>query len=130
MSAEQDLLAAYREWRRLAEAEKEAICARNWGLLAAFQAALKNICGRISGLAQAARIEWAAAGCDRAAKERQVAAVLRELTVLEHRNQALINAMREAAQARLQQLNQAGHNLQRLKQSYAFAPPPAWSSFS
>ena len=130
MSAENTLLEAYREWRRLAEAEKEAIRACNWSLLSACQKALENLRGRISGLSQAARDEWAKLGCDRAAKEKSLEATIRELIVLGRCNQTLLNAVREAARARLRQLDEAGRNLQRIRHSYGFAPPPAWSSFS
>ncbi len=130
MSAENDLLEAYREWRRLAEAEREAIKASNWSMLSAFQKALENIYGRISELSMAAREEWAESSCDRAAKEKSLQATIRELLVLGRGNQALLNVIREAAQVRLEQLNQAGLNLQRIKHSYGFTPPAAWNSFS
>jgi len=124
------MLEAYREWRRLAEAEREAIKASDWSLLSAFQKALENIYRQISKLSSAAREEWAQSGCDRAAKEKLLDATIRELLVLGRGNQALLNGVREAAQARLKQLDQAGLNLQRIKHSYGFTPPPAWSSFS
>jgi hypothetical protein len=130
MSAETALLDAYREWRRLAEAEKEAISASNWSLLSAYQKALENIYGRISELSQAAREEWAKSGCDCAAKEKTLEATVRELLVLGRCNQTLLNVICEAAQAKLKQLNEAGRNLQRLKHSYGFTQPTAWSSFS
>lgn len=130
MNAEQAMFEAYREWHRLAKAEKEAICTSNWGLLTAFQKALENIYGRISELSAAARDEWAKSGVDSAAKEQLLDATVHELLVLGRSNQALLNAATEAAQARLTQLNEAGRNVQRLKHSYGFPPPTAWSSFS
>ena len=130
MSAEHILIEACREWRRLAEAENEAIQTGNWSLLAAFQKALDNIYNHISELSSAARQEWMNSGCDRAAKEKSLQATIRELLVLGHSNQTLLNAVCEAAQARLKQLNEAGRNLQRIKHSYGITHPPAWSSFS
>jgi hypothetical protein len=130
MSAENILIEAYREWRRLAEAENEAIKTGNWGLLLAFQKAVENIHNHISGLSSAAREEWAKSGCDRAAKEKSLEVIIRELLVLGRCNQTLLNAVHGAAQTRLKQLNEAGRNLQRIKHSYGLTHPSAWSSFS
>ena len=50
MNATDDLTAAYQEWRRLAEAEGEAIRVCDWGLVSACQKALQLLQGRITRL--------------------------------------------------------------------------------
>ena len=130
MNAETALLEAYREWRRLAETEGEAIRTCNWSLCAACQKALQHLRDRITALMPGLRAEWSQRGCNRAAKQQSLDETILELIRLGRRNQTLLDAVREAAQTKLKQLNQARGNLQRLKQSYHFTQPPAWSSFS
>jgi hypothetical protein len=135
MNAERDLLEACREWRRLAEAEGEAIRTGNWGLCSACQNALQLLRDRMSALMPVVRDEWAQPGCDRDARDHDARQqslddTLRELIGLERRNQTLLNAVREAAHVKIKQLNQAKIKLRQLRSSYGFAHGSAWSSFS
>ncbi len=130
MNADHELTAAYQEWRRLAEAESRAIQSCDWSLLSACQKALLHLQSRITQLSQAARSEWKKMGAARKQREAQVNATIYELIELEKRNHTLLNAVRETAQARLEQLDRAGHNLKRLHRSYTSESPAAWSSFS
>lgn len=130
MNAERDLLEAYREWRRLAEAEGEAIRTGNWGLCAACQKALQHLRERISSLMPSVREEWSQSGCDRAARQQSLDATLRELIHLQQRNKTLLQAVREATREKLNQLGEARVRLKLLRRSYAMKAGGAWSSFS
>ena len=129
LNAERDLFAACREWRRLAEAEGEAIRTRNWELCSACQNALQLLRERITALLPAARAEWSRPGGDGATRQQAFDDTLRRLIELERRNQTLIQSLREAARAKLQQLNEAKIKLKQLRRSYVFTPAPARQSF-
>lgn len=130
MTAERDLLEAYREWRRLAEAEGEAIRTGNWGLCAACQKALEHLRERITALMPAVREEWSRPGCDPVAKQQSLDATLHELIHLQQRNKTLLQAVREATRAKLSQLGEARLKLKQLRRSYAMTTRGVWSSFS
>ncbi len=130
MNAERDLLEAYREWRRLAEAEGEAIRTGNWGLCAACQKALQHLRERITALMPSVREEWSRPGCDPAAKQQSLDATLRELIHLQQRNKTLLSAVRQATQEKLNQLGEARRRLKQLRRSYVMTTGGAWSTFS
>jgi hypothetical protein len=130
MSAEQALLNAYAEWHRLAEAEGKAIRRRDWNFLLECQQTLKKLQPFISQLTFAARGEWKKSGTDYFEKEKAIQAVVSKLIELGQRNQTLLKAAREAAQAKREQLAEASRNLKRLQLSYVSARTSAWTSFS
>ena len=68
MNAESELLRAYREWRRLAQAETKAIQTRNWSLLSDCHLAIRDYRSLVSRLTQETRTEWQRAGCNLADK--------------------------------------------------------------
>jgi len=118
MSAENELLLAYREWHRLALAEAKAIRTRNWDLLADCQLAIKDFQGMVSQLTIQARQEWAGAGCNLAEKEQHVHVFVNDLIEITRQNQTLLQAAKTAARERLEQLGDAGRNLKSLQRSY------------
>jgi hypothetical protein len=130
MSAEQALLKAYAEWRRLAEAEGRAVRRRDWKFLLECQQALKKIQPLITLLTFAARKEWKLSGADCAANEEVLRAVVQDLIELGRRNRKLLQAARESALAKRDQLDQASRNLKRLQTSYLAQRPADWTSFS
>lgn len=130
MSAEKDLFDACGEWRRLAEAEGESIQTRNWGLVAACQAALAQLQPRLTRFIKAARGEWSRRGVDHANREKKFQTVMAELIHLERRNATLLGAMRQAMRIKLQALHRAGRNLKQIRRSYGGESSGAWSSFS
>lgn len=130
LNAEGDLLAAGREWRRLAEAEGEAIRTRNWELCSACQNTLQLLRERMTALLPAVRAEWSRPGGDGAARQQAFDDTLRRLIELERRNQTLIESLREAARTKIQQLNETKIKLKQLRRSYGFAAhTPARPSF-
>jgi hypothetical protein len=130
MNSERDLTEAYLEWRRLAEAEGEAIGARNWSLVSACQKALQNLPDRIARLSAAAREDWSKPGGNRAAKEGLLKATIHELIQLEKRNHTLLGSMKSAMRTKLDQLDEAGRNLKQIQRSYGAGRPATWTSFS
>ena len=130
VNTERVLLEACREWRRLAEAEGEAIRTGNWGLCAACQKSLEQLRGRMSALMPAVRAGWRQSGDDRAARMQAFDDTIHQLINLERRNHTLIQAVRAATHAKLQQLNQARVKLKLLRQAYGFAHGAAVNSFS
>ena len=130
MSADYQLQEAYQEWRRVAEAEGEAIRTRNWVLVADCQEALQQLQPVILHQTQQAHAEWKRLGQDRAAKEDTVRVLVSELIAIESRNNALLKDMQQAAQAHMGQLGQAGRMLRQVKRLYAPSHPAVWTSFS
>ena len=130
MSADRELQADYQEWRRLAEAEGEAIRAGNWLQVCDCQNALQQLQPRLLEHTAAAQQESAGAATTRAAREAQVRAWVAPLIELERRNFNLLEARQRAAQAEFGRFLQASQTLRRLHRSYAPAQPAAWSSFS
>ena len=130
MNAEQALRDVYREWRRLMIAGGRAIQRRDWNLLGECQQLTKKLQPEVSRLTREACEGWKRAGANLVIKEEEVNAILSELLKLAQRNQALIRTSRQAAQTERNRLKQAGQNLRLLQQSYAFARPAGWTSFS
>ena len=122
MSAEHELLRAYREWRRLAEAETKAIQTRNWHLLTDCHLAIRDYQTHIAGLTELARTEWQRAGFNWEKKSQALRALIADLMNLTRRNHDLLQQMLAIASDQLGQLGEAGKNLKRLRQSYGFNP--------
>jgi hypothetical protein len=130
MSANDHLQTDYQEWRRLAEAEGEAIRHQNWPAVTDCQNSLQRLQPRIVQHAEEARREWITLGLDCAAQEKNFRAMVAELIAIERGNSTLLNDVRQAAQAQFNQLEQARTTLRQIQRSYAPARPPAWTSFS
>jgi hypothetical protein len=130
MTAEQALLDAYGEWRRLARAAHRAICRRDWNFLFECQSIIQKNQPFITDLTQEARKEWKRQKADCEAKEKELHLAILELKKLLESNTQLLHNMRETALAEREKLGRAGRNLKRLQNSYVFAPSPAWTSFS
>jgi hypothetical protein len=122
MNAENELLDAYREWRRLVQAEKRAIQTRNWALLTDCHQAIKDYQSLVGGLTQKTRAEWRRTGCNVAEKERNLRVLVADLIELTRQNQALVQNILAVARNQLDQLSEVGHNLQRIRRSYGYFP--------
>jgi hypothetical protein len=123
MNAESELLTAYREWHRLAEAETKAIQTRNWDLLNDCHLAIRDFQAHIAMLAQDARSEWRGAGCNLDEKERNLRVLISDLVDLTRRNQGLLQTTLTTARHQIDQLGETGKNLRRLRRSYGLALP-------
>jgi hypothetical protein len=130
MNADHELKHSYREWRRLAEAEGEAIRAGNWMLVFDCQNALRQLQPRIVRQSEAVRREWTTLGLDPQEREFELDEIIHSLVELESRNNSLIHARRRLAQEELSKLELASLTLRRIQRSYVAAPAPALNSFS
>jgi ElaB/YqjD/DUF883 family membrane-anchored ribosome-binding protein len=130
MSADHQLQEAYKEWRRLAETEGEAIRTRNWSLVADCQKALQRLQPAILRHTQDAQQEWKSLGLDGASKDEQFRSVIAELIQIESHNNALLQDLQQVAQRQLSQLDRASQTLRQVQRIYAPARPTVWSSFS
>jgi hypothetical protein len=130
VNIENELQNAYREWRRLAEAEGEAIRAGAWGFVRDCQEALRRLQSRLNPLVETARLRWDQLGPDGAPGREALRGVVAQLIDLERRNQARLQLHRRMLSDRRERLDQASRNLRQVQKSYARALPPKWSSLS
>jgi hypothetical protein len=113
----------YAEWRRLTEAEAEAIECGAWDLVSVHQAAKSELrdaivdaeeaCGPFEG--------------DEEARRRQVIA---ELICLETRNHEALTRRRCAAQSEQAGLDRRRQDLRRIQRSFGLRQEPVWQSYS
>jgi hypothetical protein len=125
-----ELQQAYREWRRLAEAEGKAIRAGDWGLVADCQRALNQLQPVITQLNQRLPEEGQSPASQCAAARHNSRATVLELIALQTQNLAALQQRRERLSAHVQRLLLTGRNLRRIQRSYATAAPAAWNSYS
>ena len=130
MNAQKALHEAYEEWRRLAEAEGEAIRAGNWDLVSDCQIALQDLQPRILRCTEQAQEEWTRLGLDPSAMEDEFRRVIKSLIDLENRNQVSLNTQRSAAQDEFKELTEVNRTLQRVKRSYAQIQTSTWTTIS
>ncbi len=119
MNSERELFRAYQEWRRLAEAETKAIQTRNWSLLMDCQRAIQDYQALVTSLVPEVREVWQHDKAHGAAQEKNLSTFVSELIALTQHNRSLLNAARDHAQIRLNEINLASLNLSRLKRSYS-----------
>lgn len=112
------------EWRRLAEAEGQAIRSGNWPFVADCQAALARLRARIDELTINAR---STDSCPARVPHRST---VLELIELQRRNLAALQQRREKLSSHIESLARSGRNLRGIQRSYAPAGPGAWSSYS
>jgi hypothetical protein len=130
MNADRALQDAYQEWRRLAEAEGEAISAGHWTLLFDCQNALRRLQPLIIRRTAEARREWEQNGLDCREKENTLCTLVKSLIELERRNYSLLEDRRHTAEMELAKLEEASLALRRIQRSYAPARSSFWTSFS
>lgn len=122
MNAENELLHAYSEWRRLAQAETKAIQTRNWNLLSDCHLAIRDYQTLVGRLTSDTRAEWRNAGCNLDEKEQNLRVVVSGLIDITRQNQDLLQATIARTRIQLEQLGEAGKNLKRLRASYGCVP--------
>jgi len=121
MNAEGELLHAYSEWHRLAQAETKAIQTRNWDLLNDCHLAVRDFQSHIAALTLNARAEWSRDGV-LAEKEHNLQVMVSELIDLTRYNQGLLESTLTTARHHISQLSETGKNLKRLRRSYGVLP--------
>jgi hypothetical protein len=122
MNAESELLRAYREWRRLAQAEAKAIQTRNWNLLSDCHLAIQDYQSLVRTLTQETRAEWRLAGCNLAEKEQNLRVLVSDLLELTRQNHSRLQSTLARTRDKLDQLGEAGKNLKRLRRAYGGLP--------
>lgn len=127
-SAESELYRAYAEWRRLAEAEGEAIRAGNWSFLRDCHNALSELQVRIDSLNEQAAQEWAALGIDAAPRRAAFKTMVKDLLKIEHHNHHLLEQRRRKMMAQKEELGIATLNLRRIQKSYTQAASATFCS--
>jgi len=130
MSASEQLREAYNEWRRLAEAEGEAIRSSDWTMVQRCQDSLHSLQPEIIRFNQEARNEWVRLGRDVFSEENAVRALIGQLIEIERRNSAWLNDVKQSVQAQLNEIQQTNHTLRQVQRSYAPSSGSVWSSFS
>jgi hypothetical protein len=122
---ELELTSALAEWRRLAEAEGNAIRAGNWGLVADCQKALSQLRPVIDQ-----HTALRNGGNSETVKHRSAKATVLELIELQRRNLLSLEQRRQRLSEHMENLARAGKNLRALKRSYSVPIAAAWSSYS
>jgi len=112
------------EWRRLVEAEGQAIRSGNWPFVTQCQAALATLRATIDELTISARSKDS---CPVKAPHRST---VLELIELQRRNLATLQQRRDKLSSHIESLARTGRNLRGIQRSYAPAGPAAWSSYS
>lgn len=121
MNAPGDWRRTCQEWRRLVEAEGEAIRAGHWTLVADCQSVRRRLQPLLHSQIEAARRQETAAGRD-TGREDNWRTVILSLIALERHNNALLETRRQRAAEVLAGLEQARLTLRRFRSRYAPTP--------
>ncbi len=130
MTAEAELHNTYAEWRRLAEAEGEAIRAGNWGFVTDCQRALTRLQPTIDSLTERVRKGPAPPISNGSAHAGSFRSTVLELIELERRNLAWLEHRRHNLSTHVEQFSRSSRNLRGIQRSYAPPVPAAWTSYS
>lgn len=130
ITSEGELLAAYEDWRRLAELEGEGIRAHDWTLVTDCQDKLSALQTRIIRLTNQARDEWRKNGADLTLKENHLRQTVSSLVELEMRNSSSLSAAKDSTRAQMDELDVVRQNLKRVHRTYSQTGPGVWNSFS
>ena len=130
MSPDLQLQDTYREWRRLAQAEGDAIRSGNWSLVADCQKAMRELQPLILRLSAASREELTGDGPDREKREKSLSDLITEVFEIESCNSTLLQNLQETARAETENLERAGRLLRQVHERYVPSRPAAWISFS
>jgi hypothetical protein len=129
MSAHDDLLDLYEQWRTWSETEGEAIKAGAWPQVAQCQDAKLKLQSRILTATEV----WQSEDPKRRQEgtvDPQVRRVVGELILLEVRNSEWVSEQRRQANRERDQLHQSRRNLRHIQKAYAASPGARWQSYS
>lgn len=121
MNPVSELAALYEQWRSLTKSESQAIETAAWAQLEQYQAAKGRLQPRITEVAR--RLEPSVL-------EREFRPVVEELIRMEHRNNALLQRQRDAAELQRQELDRKSRNLRQIHKSYVPPVRTHWQSYS
>jgi hypothetical protein len=121
MNPASELGELYEQWRSLTEAESLAIEAAAWARVEQYQAAKGRLQPRITELTRR---------LDATTHEREFRPMVEELMRLEHRNSALLQRQRNAAERQRQELDRTSRTLRQIHKSYVPPVRTHWQSYS
>jgi hypothetical protein len=130
MNDEDDLIAAYHEWRRLSDAVGQGMADGDWNQVALGQRTIGDLQKKISRLSPVVRAEWARAGTVGAIKESILNQLIQDLMDQVRHNQARLVERKQAVRRKLDETGVATRNLKRLRCSYVVSRPgrrTAWA---
>jgi hypothetical protein len=130
MSARQELLDAYGEWRRWTEIESTSIRQANWASVSTCQEAKRQLQSAILTLSQAAEAEVARFRSAPLSADPQVRHVLRELITLEASNQEWLAEQIRKQRHRIGETHATRRNVHRVQRSYVPHRSTGWQSYS
>jgi hypothetical protein len=130
MSSAAELDQALAEWRRLAEAQGQAIRAGNWQFVADCQAAIIQLRATVDKASGNAPPEAAKPALEKLPPKSHRRSTVLELIELQRRNLAALELRRQRLSNHIEHLARTGRNLRCIQRSYAPLSPAAWSSYS
>lgn len=130
MSAFQELSRLYQEWRRLSEAEGEAIRRHEWPAVEECQEAKYKLRSGITMATELYQSDLAHPGGDPLAYDRQFRGIVAELIQLEERNGKWLEDQRRQAREQQADLARTTANLRQVRRAYASDKAAAWTSYS
>lgn len=131
MSARNDLLNLYQEWRKLTDAEGLAIRSANWPELQYLQDAKFNLQAQIVSATELVHAELARNPGMAQEVNREFRTLLAELIQMEQRNSQWLSEKRQNAEAEMALANQSSRNLRQVHKAYNTTQgPTAWNSYS
>lgn len=130
MTARHQLLDCYDQWRAWTRRETDAIRAEDWPAVNACQTTKESLQRLILQWSEAAETELRSRAAEWGLFQAEVRRVIGELIQLETDNGQLLSEQKRAMQARQRELEQASHNLRRVRGSYAGGLRSAWHSYS
>ncbi|MBM3881352.1 MAG: hypothetical protein FJ387_16770 [Verrucomicrobia bacterium] len=130
MSARNDLLRLYQEWRVWSDAEADAIKTSAWPQVSRCQDAKQALQERIVSATERWVSEERVPGEPARDIDPQVRRLVDELILLEMRNGELLADQRLAARSQQQQVERSRRNLRQIQRVYAPSRQALWESYS
>ena len=126
----EDLKLALTEWRRLTDAEGQAIRAGNWMLVAECQNALAKLRSRIDRLSPSDTPATPQSGTKPLRLSPDLRGSILELIELQRQNLASLQERRRRLSEHVENLTSAGRNLRSIQRSYSTRAAGSFSSYS
>lgn len=130
MSARQQLLSLYEQWRTLTEGETQAIHRGDWDGVHGFQDAKRDLQPGIFRQTEHALEELGRDAQVKADFDDQLRRIVNTLILLEQRNGTLIAERKEACRQEMDQVEQGQRNLTKIHKSYGNRREAVWNSYS
>ena len=130
MSPFQELTRLYQEWRRLSEAEGDAIRRNEWPVVEDCQGAKYRLQSGITVATELYQSDLDHSGADPLDYDRQFRGIVAELIQLEERNGKWLEDQRRKAREQQEELARTTASLRQVRRAYASGKSAAWTSYS